>query len=257
MMLRAARPLVHRCRSTRSITHFPIFVQNELREAVDGATIDIEDPATGASIATCATAGPKDVAAAVDAAKAAWPAWRDLGAKKRATILRNAAQELRRRVPELCEIETRQTGRPLREYKAQFGRVPEWFEYHASLAETTEGAVPNFIGDPDHLCVVQKVPNPNVVAIAPSPLWTSPGARHGYRGPCGTGAAADARPPSPDQRRHRRSARPRERLKTNLGVVRPPPLPPRDGPHGIRHDVADRAHRRREAGGQRVKKDRI
>ena len=40
------------------IAHFPLFVNNELREAVDGATIDIEDPATGASIATCATAGP-------------------------------------------------------------------------------------------------------------------------------------------------------------------------------------------------------
>ena len=156
-MLRAVRARwVHRCR--RNMAHFPLFVQNELREAADGATIDIEDPATGASIATCATAGPKDVDAAVDAAKSAWPAWRDLGAKKRATILRNAAQELRRRVPELCDVETRQTGRPRREYAAQLGRVPEWFEYHASLAETTEGAAPNFIGDPDHLCLVQRVP---------------------------------------------------------------------------------------------------
>ena len=35
-MLRAARArLVHRC-STRSIAHFPLFVQNELREAADG-----------------------------------------------------------------------------------------------------------------------------------------------------------------------------------------------------------------------------
>ena len=153
----AVRALVHRCRSTpRTIAHFPLFVQNELREAADGATIDIEDPATGASIATCATAGPADVAAAVDAAKAAWPAWRDVGAKKRATILRNAAQELRRRVPELCDVETRQTGRPRREYKAQLSRVPEWYEYHASLAETTEGAVPNFIGDKTGLCLVQK-----------------------------------------------------------------------------------------------------
>ena len=121
--------MLQRCGATRrrSIAHFPLFVQNELREAADGATIDIEDPATGAPIATCAIAGSKDVAAAVDAAKSAWPAWRDVGTKKRATILRRAAQELRARVPELCDIETRQTGRPLREYKAQLGRVPEWF----------------------------------------------------------------------------------------------------------------------------------
>ena len=94
----------------------------------------------------------------MEAAKAAWPAWRDLGAKKRADVLRRAAQELRKCVPEFCEIETRQTGRPLREYEAQLGRVPEWFSYHASLAETTEGAVPNFVGDPDHLCVVRRAP---------------------------------------------------------------------------------------------------
>ena len=47
------------------------------------------------------------------------------------------------------------------------------------------------------------------------------------------------------------------RLKTYLGVVRAPPLPARDGPHGIRHDVADGSHRRREARRQRMKEDRI
>ena len=59
-MLRAVRARwVHRCRARHpNMAHFPLFVNNELREAVDGATIEIEDPATGASIATRASAGP-------------------------------------------------------------------------------------------------------------------------------------------------------------------------------------------------------
>ena len=45
-----------------------------------------------------------------------------------------------------------------REYVAQLGRVPEWLEYHASLAETSEGSVPPFGGDGDHLCYVERAP---------------------------------------------------------------------------------------------------
>ena len=33
-------------------------------------------------------------------------------------------------------VETLQTGRPIREMTAQLSRIPEWFEYHASLART-------------------------------------------------------------------------------------------------------------------------
>jgi hypothetical protein len=33
-------------------------------------------------------------------------------------------------------VETLQTGRPIREMRAQLSRLPEWFEYHASLART-------------------------------------------------------------------------------------------------------------------------
>ena len=50
------------------------------------------------------------------------------------------------------DMETRQTGRCLREYKAQLGRVPEWFEYHASYAAAKgfEGRLPS-LTEADHI----------------------------------------------------------------------------------------------------------
>jgi acyl-CoA reductase-like NAD-dependent aldehyde dehydrogenase len=61
-------------------------------------------------------------------------------------------------VPLLVELETRATGRARREYEAQLGRVPEWLEYHASLAESVEGTVPPFADATDHLAIVRRRP---------------------------------------------------------------------------------------------------
>lgn len=39
----------------------------------------------------------------------------------------------------MAEMDSRQTGRSIREMRAQLGRVGEWFEYFASLARTSQG----------------------------------------------------------------------------------------------------------------------
>ena len=57
------------------------------------------------------------------------------------------------------DMETRQTGRCLREYQAQLGRVPEWFEYHASYAAAKgfEGRLPS-LTEADHINMVWRAP---------------------------------------------------------------------------------------------------
>ena len=42
-------------------------------------------------------------------------------------------------------------------YAAQLARVPEWLEYHASLAEARGGVAPGFGDDADHRCVVTRL----------------------------------------------------------------------------------------------------
>eukprot|EP00913_Durusdinium_trenchii_P035158 g32890.t1 len=103
----------------------------------------------------------EDVDLAVRAADAAFKRgdWSDLNPRARGRVLARAAELLRENLGELVELETRQTGRCLREYKAQLGRVPEWFEYHASYAAAKgfEGRLPA-LTESDHVNMVWRVP---------------------------------------------------------------------------------------------------
>ncbi|KAK4935394.1 hypothetical protein LTR10_023536 [Elasticomyces elasticus] len=72
--------------------------------------------------------------------------WACADAPERYAVLSKAATLLRARIPEFVELETRQTGRPIREMRAQLARVPEWLEYFASLARVHEGRVTPFKG---------------------------------------------------------------------------------------------------------------
>ncbi|KUJ15031.1 putative aldehyde dehydrogenase family protein [Mollisia scopiformis] len=72
--------------------------------------------------------------------------WSKANASTRFGVLSKAASLLRSRLPEFIDLETQQTGRPIREMRAQLARIPEWLEYFASLARTHEGRVTPFKG---------------------------------------------------------------------------------------------------------------
>ncbi|MEM6491059.1 MAG: aldehyde dehydrogenase family protein, partial [Pseudomonadota bacterium] len=64
------------------------FIAGVWRDADDGRTTPIHDPATGAAIGTVPLMGAAETRAAIDAAAAAWPAWRARTAADRAGVLR-------------------------------------------------------------------------------------------------------------------------------------------------------------------------
>jgi acyl-CoA reductase-like NAD-dependent aldehyde dehydrogenase len=72
--------------------------------------------------------------------------WAQADASDRFAVLSKAATLLRARIPEFVELEVRQTGRPIREMRAQLARIPEWLEYFAGLARVYEGTVTPFKG---------------------------------------------------------------------------------------------------------------
>lgn len=101
-------------------------------------TLPVFCPATGAELARSAAAGPADVAAACAAASAALPAWRAVDALDRGRILRRLADLVASRIDTLAALESATIGRPLREMRAQMGRIPEWIEYFAGIAPGLE-----------------------------------------------------------------------------------------------------------------------
>jgi acyl-CoA reductase-like NAD-dependent aldehyde dehydrogenase len=52
--------------------------------------------------------------------------WRKTTALQRSKLLSSLARVLEERIPEMAHIEVLQTGRTIREMKAQLGRLPEW-----------------------------------------------------------------------------------------------------------------------------------
>ena len=65
----------------------------------------------GDEIGRYAIAGPPDIDAAVDRARRAFPAWRDLGLDARAGILRRFAALAAERAPELAALIAREVGK--------------------------------------------------------------------------------------------------------------------------------------------------
>lgn len=142
--------------------HFGLWLNGAKAEALDGARETIVNPATGTPVATVACGSAADIDVAVRNAKEAFDsgAWSEMPPRARCRILFRAAELLRQALGELATTESLQTGRCLREYRAQLGRVPEWLEYHASYAASKgfEGRLPPLVDGSDHVNLVWRVP---------------------------------------------------------------------------------------------------
>ncbi|WP_163484589.1 aldehyde dehydrogenase family protein, partial [Escherichia coli] len=72
----------------RTLVKTQSYVDGAWVGAVDGATFPVYDPATNAHLADVANLGHAETLRAIDAANAAWPAWRELTGKERAGLMR-------------------------------------------------------------------------------------------------------------------------------------------------------------------------
>ncbi|MCE9528570.1 MAG: L-glutamate gamma-semialdehyde dehydrogenase [Planctomycetales bacterium] len=85
-------------------------------------------------LGTFSLAGREHAAAAVTAAKGAQPAWWAIGAEARAEYLRQAAEEMRRRLFELAAWEVYETGKGWREATADVDEAIDFCEFYAAEA---------------------------------------------------------------------------------------------------------------------------
>jgi (Z)-2-((N-methylformamido)methylene)-5-hydroxybutyrolactone dehydrogenase len=148
---------------------FQLYINGEF---VDGAgSFDSLDPATGKAWAKMPEARETDVNRAVEAAHAAFltPAWSALTATARGKLLYRLADLVQEAAPRLAALETRDTGKIIRETSAQIAYVAEYYRYYAGLADKIEGAhLP--IDKPDMEVWTRREPVGVVAAIVP---WNS------------------------------------------------------------------------------------
>lgn len=138
---------------------------------VKGASrFDVHDPATGKKLADVANLTAQDAEAAINAANAAWPAWRNKTGKERSLILRKWFDLLMANQEDLGRIMTAEQGKPFAEAKGEVAYGASFVEWFAEEAKRVNGeTLPQF--DNNRRLMVLKQPIGVCAAITP---WNFP-----------------------------------------------------------------------------------
>ena len=108
-----------------------------------GGTFVVDEPATGAPLATVAASDAAITAAAVaDSRRAYEQEWRRTTPRERSACLRAVAGVIRDHAEELAELEAREVGKPRRDaLRFDVSYSSAAFDYYGGLAETLHGEV--------------------------------------------------------------------------------------------------------------------
>jgi succinate-semialdehyde dehydrogenase/glutarate-semialdehyde dehydrogenase len=116
-----------------------LYIGGQWRDASGGATLDVEDPATGETIATVADATNEDADAALAAATEAFETWRWVAPRERADILRRAYDLINERTDELALLMTLEMGKPVAESKGEIAYANNFLRWYSEEAVRING----------------------------------------------------------------------------------------------------------------------
>jgi succinate-semialdehyde dehydrogenase/glutarate-semialdehyde dehydrogenase len=116
-----------------------LFIGGEWRDASNGATLAVEDPSTGETLAEVADATPGDSAAALEACVAVQKEWAAHPPRERGEILRRAFEAMTERAEELALVMTLEMGKPVAESQAEVTYAAEFLRWFSEQAVRIEG----------------------------------------------------------------------------------------------------------------------
>lgn len=154
-----------------------MFIGGQWVPAASGATLDVEDPATGEIIGRVPAGDAADVDRAVAAAKAAFPVWRASNPAERSRLINRLADLIEENADELARIDSLDVGMPFAEARyVDIAFSISILRYYAGWAtkingDTISPSFPqSFGGGPFHAYTL-KEPVGVVAAITP---WNIP-----------------------------------------------------------------------------------
>ena len=101
--------------------------------------IEVIEPATEQVMAEVPQAGVEETDAAVERARAAFPAWRRVTPAHRARLLHRLADTLAEHQDRLAVLEARNAGKPISDARGEMGMVVDTFRYYAGAPERLLG----------------------------------------------------------------------------------------------------------------------
>jgi succinate-semialdehyde dehydrogenase/glutarate-semialdehyde dehydrogenase len=146
------------------------YINGEWTDADGGATLAVTNPATGEQIGTVPVMGAAETKRAIDAANAAWPAWRKKPAVERARILRKWNDLILENTDDLALLMTAEQGKPLSESRGEVAYGASFIEWFGEQAKRVAGET---LPSPwqDRRILVTKEPIGVCAAITP---WNFP-----------------------------------------------------------------------------------
>lgn len=148
------------------------YISGQWVDADSGETSAVTNPADSAVLGSVPNCGPDETRRAIEAANAAWPAWRAKTAKERADILRRWNDLMLENADDLAKIMTLEQGKPFQESKGEIAYGASFIEWFAEEGRRIYGdVIPAHQGD--KRIIVLKEPVGVCCAITP---WNFPNA---------------------------------------------------------------------------------
>jgi succinate-semialdehyde dehydrogenase / glutarate-semialdehyde dehydrogenase len=116
-----------------------LFIGGEWRDAAEGGTLPVEDPATGETLVEVADASVDDAKSALAAAHETFQSFRDHPPRERGDILRRAYDIITERTDDLALLMTLEMGKPLAESKAEIAYAAGFFRWYSEEAVRING----------------------------------------------------------------------------------------------------------------------
>ena len=113
------------------MAQFKLLIDGRLEDG--DATMEVLNPATEESVATCPRASKAQLDKAVAAAKAAFPAWRDTPIAERRAALVAMADIIQANAPELARLLTQEQGKPIEAATGEVYGASAFFRYFSTL----------------------------------------------------------------------------------------------------------------------------
>ncbi len=136
-------PVVHVTAVSR---HYPNIINGQQVEAVDGRRLESFCPSDGKVFATMPRSGQADVDAAVATARAAFEgSWGKFTAVERGRLLVKLAEKILEQADELAVLESMDTGKPLKQGKADMIAAARYFEFYGTSADKLHGETIPFL----------------------------------------------------------------------------------------------------------------
>jgi succinate-semialdehyde dehydrogenase/glutarate-semialdehyde dehydrogenase len=149
-----------------TITTERMWIGGTWTPGASGRLLNVHDPATGELVGRAADGDATDADEAVQAAAAAYKAWKRVPVAERARLQQRVGELMRRDAHDIGHLLTLELGRPLAGAVNEVVRSSQLLDYFAQEGVRLRGEMP-LLSEPDERVLVTREPLGVVIAIAP------------------------------------------------------------------------------------------